>query len=570
MPRKWHQPVASKAASKDHQFLPVCRQDMVRRGWNELDVLLVSGDAYIDHPAFGVPLLGRLLEAHGYRVGIVAQPRWDCPDDIACLGRPRLFAGVSAGSLDSMLAHYTAFRKKRSDDAYTPGGKAGARPNRACLVYTNLVRQAFPGLPVVLGGIEASLRRSAHYDFWADRLRRSILFDAKADLLAYGMSEQAVLEIAARAKRGEEWDAIRGTCSIGSPPPDAKHLPSFEQIQAEPTLLLEATRAIEEHVHHGKQTLVQGHGQRHLIIHPPDPPLDTADLDRVYSLPFARHAHPSYTQPVPAEDMIRWSVTAVRGCGGGCTFCSLAMHQGRRLRSRSAESVLQEVRTLTKQPQWKGAISDIGGPTANLWGAACQADPGECDRPSCLFPKHCPHLKLAQTAYLDLLRAARNQPGVNHVRVGSGIRYDLALEDPAFCAGLTTEFVGGQLKLAPEHSVDHVLRLMRKTDFTLFDHFRKLFAQANRKAGKEQYIVPYVMSAFPGCRMEDMRSLANWFRQQGWRPQQVQCFVPTPGTVATAMFYSGCAPDGSAIHVARTDHEREQQHALLMPRSKRK
>ena len=568
MHRNRRQPLDAKTSSQDNLFLPVCRQDMARREWDELDILLVSGDAYIDHPSFGVPLLGRLLEAHGYRVGIVAQPRWDSPGEITRLGRPRLFAGVSAGSLDSMLAHYTAFRKKRHDDAYTPGGKAGARPNRACIVYANLVRQAFPGLPVVLGGIEASLRRAAHYDFWTDRLRRSILFDAKANLIAYGMSEQTILEIAATAKQGEPLDAIQGTCSIGPLPPDARLLPSFEKIQADPRLLLKATRAIEEHVHHGKETLAQAHGKRHLIIHPPSPPLDTAGLDRVYALPFTRRAHPSYAQPVPAEEMIRWSVTAVRGCGGGCTFCSLAVHQGRRLRSRSAESVLEEIRTLTELPQWKGTVSDIGGPTANLWGAACQADPSECSRPSCLFPKRCPHLKLAQKAYLNLLREARNQRGVNHVRVGSGIRYDLALEDPAFCEGLTAEFVGGQLKLAPEHSVDHVLRLMRKTDFALFEQFRKLFSQANRKAGKEQYIIPYVISAFPGCRMEDMMALANWFRRQGWRPQQVQCFVPTPGTVATAMFYSECAPDGKTIHVAKTDREREKQHALLMPRSK--
>ncbi|MBT4822858.1 MAG: YgiQ family radical SAM protein, partial [Lentisphaerae bacterium] len=413
-------------------------------------------------------------------------------------------------------------------------------------------------------------RRAAHYDFWTDRLRRSILLDAKADLIAYGMSEQTIMTIADRVRNGEPLEAIPGTCGLGTPPADARALPSFEEIQTTPECLLGASQAIEEQVHHGVGTLVQAHGTRHLVINPPAPLLDTAALDDVYDLPFTRRTHPSYALPVPAEEMIRWSITAVRGCGGGCTFCALALHQGRRVRSRSSQSVLKEVRALTKHPQWKGAISDIGGPTANLWGATCDIAPTDCHRPSCLFPSRCRHLRLSQKDYLSLLRQAKSQPGVKHVRVGSGIRFDLAIEDPAFCDGLTAEFVGGQLKLAPEHSVAHVLRLMRKTDFTLFERFRKLFTSANRRAAKEQYIVPYVMSAFPGCRVEDMKALATWFRQQGWRPQQVQCFVPTPGTIATAMFYSEHAPDGTSIHVARTDREREKQHALLIPRAKRR
>ncbi len=548
-------------------FLPVSRADMDHRGWDRLDVLLVSGDAYVDHPAFGVPLLARLLDAHGFRVGIVAQPRWDVPDDFARLGRPRLFCGISAGSLDSMLAHYTAFRKKRGEDACTPGGKPGARPNRAAIVYSHLARRAFPGLPLVLGGIEASLRRAVHYDFWSDHLRRGILFDAKGDLLVTGMGERAVLEIARRLRDGREPESIPGTAVIrNTVPAGARPLPSLADIRAEPRRLLTATLALEEQVHRGSDVLVQAHGSRSLVLHPPAPPLEAGELERLYELPFTRQAHPDYPEPVPALDMIRWSITALRGCGGGCTFCSLALHQGRHIRSRSRASVLREVKTLTRMPGWKGSVSDIGGPTANLWGASCERDEGACGRTSCLFPRRCPNLHLRQDAYLALLRAARKLPGVKHVRMGSGIRHDIAIEDPEFCRGLIGEFTGGQLKVAPEHSAEQVLKLMRKTDFSLFQRFRQLFAAATREAAKEQYIVPYIMTAFPGCRKTDMRALAAWFREQGWRPRQVQCFVPTPGTVATAMFYGGCDLKGDPIHVARTDRERLDQHSLLVPR----
>ena len=549
-------------------WLPTTREEMAARGWDGLDILLVTGDAYVDHPSFGVPLLGRVLEAQGYRVGIVAQPRWDSPDDIARLGRPRLFCGVAAGCLDSMLAHYTAFRKKRRDDAYTPGGKAGARPNRACIVYANLVRQAFPGLPLVLGGIEASLRRAAHYDFWSNSIRRSLLFDAKADLLLYGMGERSIVEVADRLRDGRPLAGIRGSAWIADADTEGTPLPSCEKIQETPHNLLTATLALEQHVQRAEGVLLQAHGKRLLAIAPPAIPLSTAELDAVYELPFARAPHPSYDQPIPAFDMVRWSIAAVRGCGGGCSFCSLALHQGRRLRSRSADSILREVRELATCPDWRGAISDVGGPTANLWGAHCAADPSTCRRTSCLVPHLCPHLKTSQRSYLNLLRRLSREAGVKHVRVASGIRFDVALKEPEFAVGLAREFVGGQLKLAPEHSVPHVLELMRKTDFAQFDRFLKLFERTNRETGKEQYVIPYVMSAFPGCTMADMQSLRDWFRQRGWSPQQVQCFVPTPGTVATAMYYAGCDPAGDPIHVARTDREREDQHAVLVGRGK--
>ncbi|HEO71923.1 MAG TPA: YgiQ family radical SAM protein, partial [Candidatus Hydrogenedentes bacterium] len=393
------------------------REEMARRGWDALDVLLVTGDAYVDHPSFGTAMLGRWLEANGYRVGIVAQPRWDTPSEVLELGRPKLFAGVTAGALDSMLAHYTAFRKKRSDDAYTPGGRAGARPNRATIVYTNLVRQAFPGLPVVIGGIEASLRRATHYDFWTDKVRRSILLDSKADLLIYGMAERAIIETARRleATSGDEIHAealwgIPGTafaasslsraCEAPDGPPDTDVvvLPSHEAIAADPKELMTATLAIERQVRQAAQWAVQANGARQVVFTPPARPLDTAELDALYALPFTRRAHPSYTEPIPAADMIQFSITSHRGCAAGCTFCSIAMHQGRRLRSRSAESLEREVLTLTRHPDWAGSISDVGGPTANMWGARCRANPEACQREDCLWPDICAHFEMDEAA----------------------------------------------------------------------------------------------------------------------------------------------------------------------------
>jgi len=548
-------------------FLPTTVAEMTALGWSELDILLVSGDAYVDHPSFGIPLLGRLLLKAGYRVGIIAQPRWESPEDIRRLGRPRLFCGIGAGCLDSMLSHYTAFRKIRRDDAYTPGGVSGARPNRASIVYTNLVRAAFPGLFVVLGGIEASLRRAAHYDFWSDSLRRSLLFDSKADLLMYGMGERGIIELARRLTAGEDVAGIAGTAYISKEPGDAELLPSYDAMQSEKTLLLTATLAIEAQVHRGTGRLAQDHGGRYVVIEPPAAPLSESEMDELYSLPFTRAAHPSYREPIPALEMVRWSVTAVRGCGGGCSFCSLALHQGRRLSSRSAASIIREVTAMTVQAGWSGTVSDIGGPTANLWQGACAIDAKGCRRASCLAPALCPHLRLHQREYLSLLRDVRALPGVRHVGIGSGIRYDAALSDPAFVDGLIGEFVSGHLKLAPEHTVAHVLAAMRKSDFRLFERFCDIFTARSKALGKEQYIVPYIISAFPGCTMDDMRQLAAWFQRQGWRPQQVQCFIPTPGTVATAMYYAGCDLAGRPLYVARSDREREDQHAVLFPRA---
>ena len=575
------------------RFLPMSRAEMQALGWKELDVLLVNGDAYVDHPAFGPVLLGRWLVAHGFRVGIVAQPRWQSPDDLLAMGRPRLFVGVSAGALDSMLAHYTAFRKKRHDDAYTPGGKAGARPNRACLVYANLARQAFPGLPVILGGIEASLRRTTHYDFWTDSLRRSILLDAKADLLIYGMGELAMLECARRLAEGKSLHGIDGTAWLArvdehNVPVDLPEewldlprmqLPSHEAVQAEATELLRLTQMLEQQVHRQNAWAQQMVGDRALVLAPPARPLTTEEMDQIYALPYARSAHPRYREPIPADEMLRTSITSHRGCGGGCSFCSLALHQGRRISSRSQGSILAEARKLVAQSRrGQVAISDVGGPTANMWQAHCalddataaKAEPGarpssRCRRSSCCYPTVCKSFITPQMQHVGLLREVAALPGVRQVRVASGVRADLALNDPEALAAYTGEFTGGQLKVAPEHCAARVLDLMRKPGMEVFEAFLQSFVEQSRLAGREQYVVPYMMSAFPGCTDEDMHELARWLQQRHWSPQQTQCFIPTPGSIATAMYYCGRNEDGEEIYVARSDADRLRQHRILMP-----
>ena len=575
------------------RFLPMSRAEMQALGWKELDVLLVNGDAYVDHPAFGPVLLGRWLVTHGFRVGIVAQPRWQSPDDLLVMGRPRLFVGVSAGALDSMLAHYTAFRKKRHDDAYTPGGKAGARPNRACLVYANLARQAFPGLPVILGGIEASLRRTTHYDFWTDSLRRSILLDAKADLLIYGMGELAMLECARRLAEGKSLHGIDGTAWLAkvdenNVPVDLPEewldlprmqLPSHEAVQAEATELLRLTQMLEQQVHRQNAWAQQMVGDRALVLAPPARPLTTEEMDKIYALPYARAAHPRYREPIPADEMLRTSITSHRGCGGGCSFCSLALHQGRRISSRSQESILAEARKLVAQSRrGQVAISDVGGPTANMWQAHCalddatsaKAEPGarpssRCRRSSCCYPTVCKSFITPQMQHVGLLREVAALPGVRQVRVASGVRADLALNDPEALAAYTGEFTGGQLKVAPEHCAARVLDLMRKPGMEVFEAFLQSFVEQSRLAGREQYVVPYMMSAFPGCTDEDMHELARWLQERHWSPQQTQCFIPTPGSIATAMYYCGRNEDGEEIYVARSDADRLRQHRILMP-----
>ncbi len=547
------------------------RREMEKLGWEELDVLLVSGDAYVDHPSFGAALLGRWLVMHGFRTGIVAQPRWTTPDDLQAMGRPRLMAGVTAGSLDSMLAHYTAFRKKRSDDAYTPGGAAGARPNRACLVYAGIVKQAFPKLPIVLGGIEASLRRITHYDFWTDKLRRSILLDAKVDLLLYGMAERGIVAAAERlaaslppgaadvpgaAYFGDLADLPAGAAII--------ELPSHEDMLAEPKALMTAALAMEQHVHQATAYAVQRVEGRRLILTPPRP-LETPEMDELYALPFTREPHPAYKgKPIPAADMIRFSINSHRGCGGGCSFCTLAVHQGRTIRSRSAASVLGEAGAMTRHKRFTGSISDVGGPTANMWGGVCRGQTARCRRSSCLYPEICPQFAVDPMRQIDLLHKVRQVAGVKHVRVASGIRHDLAMKDARYIRELVRDFVGGQLKIAPEHLADEVLRLMRKPSVKAFEQFLDIFEKECLAAGKPQFVVPYLISAFPGCTAQHMKQLAQWLARRGWRPEQVQCFIPLPGTVAAAMYYAGIDPEGKPIPVARSDAERLEMHYTLL------
>ena len=550
---------------------PLTRAEMDRLGWDELDVLLISGDAYIDHPAFGSALLARWLTAYGFRVGVIAQPDWKSTEAVAALGRPRLLAGVTAGAMDSMLAHYTAFRNKRPGDAYTPGGRLGGRPNRAVLVYTNLVKRAFPGLPVVLGGIEASLRRVSHYDFWSDSIRRSILLDAKADLILYGMAERALIQLCRRLAQGRGLAGLAGSVFVGGRadlPTGAEtvHLPSHEEITADPFKLVELTLAQERQVHQGHAWAIQESGDRSIVVAPPAEPLSTAELDALYDLPFTRQAHPVYDRPIPAVEMIGHSVTSHRGCGGGCSFCSLALHQGRRIRSRSAGSIRREVEAMIGQDWWTGSLSDVGGPSANMWRAGCTADPGRCDRVSCLWPKICPNFRSDQAGYVNLLQTLADLPGVKHVRAASGIRHDLALAEPEATAKLITDFVGGQLKIAPEHISPQVLQLMRKPKQEVFDRFVDFFQDVSRRVGKEQYLIPYLMSAAPGCDDRAMAELAAYLKKRNWRPRQVQCFVPTPGTLATAMYASGRDWQGKPIASARSDRDRRRLHGRLTPK----
>lgn len=555
------------------------RKEMDSLGWDEIDILLVTGDGYVDHPSFGAALLGRWLVHHGYRVGMAAQPRWDRPDDVTHMGRPTLFAGVTAGSLDSMLAHYTAFRKKRSDDAYTPGGKAGSRPNRACIAYTNVVQRAFPGLPVMLGGIEASLRRISHYDFWSDSVRKSVLLDSKAMTITYGMAENSIIALADVIRESEDRSikalrpklvSIPGLVVAGArkdipEDTDVLELPSHEEILADPQALIKATTLLEQQVHQNKQTAIQECGGRVVIITPPGEPLQTEGLDELAGLPFSRLPHPSYKERIPAADMIQTSVTTHRGCAGGCSFCTLALHQGRQIRSRSIGSILDEVERITEVKGWTGSISDVGGPSANMWGAFCASDQSKCTRASCMTPAICKHYKVTQKDFVNLLRSVSDIQSVKHVRVASGWRIDLGLQDMGSLSCLIREFVGGQAKVAPEHQVDHVLKHMRKPKFAAFEKFLDLFDKESKKAGKKQYVIPYLMSAFPGCTDDDMRSLGDWLRSQGWKPEQVQCFIPLPGTAAAAMFHAGTDLKGNPIYVAKTDAERLRQHGILMP-----
>ncbi|WP_316347241.1 YgiQ family radical SAM protein [Desulfuromonas acetoxidans] len=550
------------------RFIPTSRAEMDARGWQELDVLFVSGDAYVDHPAFGVPLLARWLESLGYRVGIVAQPDWRRADDFLVMGRPRLCVAISSGAMDSMVNHYTAARKKRRDDAYTPGGQSGARPNRAIIAYTAAVKGALKGVPVIIGGIEASLRRMAHYDYWSDQVRRSVLIDSKADLLVYGMGETALAEIVRHLDDGEPvsaLNAIRGTAWVtNSPPADAVCLPDYEMVEQDVAAYAKAF-ALSEQM--GQKTQAQAHGSRWVVVNPPTVALEEAQLDALYALPFARRPHFSYRQSIPAFEQIRWSVTSHRGCQGGCAFCAIARHQGRRVQSRSQSSVVEEVRQLSCDEDFRGTITDVGGPTANMYGIEVE-DGGKCarcQRISCLFPQICSNLQVRNGRAARLLRRVREIKGVKHVFVASGVRYDLLEQQGDYLKGLLEHHVGGLLKVAPEALSDPLLKVMRKPAAQAFGRFVEAFRADSRRRGKRRGIVPYLMAGHPGSTLNDMIDTALFLKRYHLRVEQVQEFTPTPGTLATCMYHTGIDPfSGQSVEICRSEKQRRWQKALLL------
>lgn len=554
------------------QPLPTTLEEARQRGWGQLDVVLVSGDAYVDHPAFGVPLLARWLEAHGFRVGILPQPDWRSKEPFMALGRPRLFFGVSAGAMDSMVAHYTPQKKLRHDDAYTPGGRHGARPNRASISYTSRLKEAYKDVPVVLGGIEASLRRLVHYDFWEDKLRRSLLLDAKADLLIYGMGEQPLLELAQRLRAGEPCEAIRdirGTCHLArQSPDDALLLPSWEEQSADRQAFARAAHLLEQEQNpYCGRVVAQAHGDRVVVCNPPSLPLSTQQLDAVYALPFSREPHSRYSESIPAFDQIKCSITTHRGCFGGCSFCAIASHQGKFIQSRSLASVKKEVEQLSKKRWFKGQISDLGGPTANMYALFCgAADSGKsCRRPSCLHPTICQKLCCDATQSVALLRQVRALQGVRQVVVSSGVRHDLLERQPEYFRELVAHHVGGLLKVAPEHLSSTVTALMRKPDGSVFERFLARFREETTRVGKRQAVVPYLMAGHPGSTLDSMVDLAIAMQRLRLQVEQVQEFTPTPGTLASCMYATERDPvSGRSVTVVRTDRDRRLQKSLVL------
>ena len=594
-------------------FLPTSREEMTRLGWERCDVVLVTGDAYVDHPSFGMALVGRLLEGQGFRVGILAQPAWDSKEPFMALGRPNLYFGVTGGNMDSMVNRYTSDRRLRSDDAYTPGGEGGRRPDRAVLVYSQRCREAYKDVPVVIGGIEASLRRIAHYDYWSEKVRRSVLFDAKADLLLFGNAERALVELTWRLADGEPIESIRdlrGTAfavksvgpewrvldsttvdtpgpvdAIASPyqevvPGDVEacgdagsgagavgaarpaklvefvpkvarnaviRLPSFEDVASDPVLYAHASRVLHREANpHNARALVQRHGDRELFVNPPPVPLTTPEMDWVYERPFSRVPHPRYgAAKIPAYEMIRFSVTIQRGCFGGCSFCSITEHEGRIIQNRSEESILKEVEALRDGlPGFTGVVSDLGGPTANMYRIACKSREIEaaCRKPSCVYPGVCENLQTDHSALIELYRKARKIPGIKKILIASGVRYDLAIKDPRYVEELVTHHVGGYLKIAPEAFSEGPLSKMMKPGMGAYYEFKRLFELYSKKAGKKQYLIPYFIAAHPGTTDEDMLELALWLKQNGFKADQVQTFLPSPMATATAMYHSGKNP----------------------------
>ncbi len=573
---------ASAARSRD-EFLPMSRRDIEARGWDQPDVVFVTGDAYVDHPSFAMAILGRWLEAHGFRVALLSQPDWQSAGPWRDLGRPRLFYAVSAGNMDSMVNHYTANKKRRNADAYSPGGEIGRRPDRPTAVYAQRCREAFKGVPVISGGVEASLRRIAHYDYWSDRVWPSSLVTSKADLLGYGMGEAILLEAAQRLARNEDVTSLRTMRGVayllgknetlpemgfgGVLDDSTIELPAFEEVKNDPRAFAEMTRQFHHETNPSNaRRLVQRHGDRLLVVNPPAHALGEAQMDQIHGLPYTRDPHPDYAAPPPAWETIKDSVQIMRGCFGGCTFCSITMHQGRAIQSRSPDSILKEVEALAGRPDFKGSISDLGGPTANMYRMRCSKPAAEriCRRLSCIHPKVCKLLCTDHAPTLDLMRRTRRVERVKRVHIASGIRMDLAANEPEYLDELATHHVGGHLKVAPEHVNDRVLELMKKPGKKSFEVFAERFGRASMQAGKEQYLVPYFISSHPGSGVEEMIELAIFLKQQGYRPRQVQDFIPAPMDLATCMYWTGFDPmTMKPVDTAKRSKDRNVQRALL-------
>jgi len=566
-----------------NDFLPVSKKDMDKRGWDCLDFLYIVGDAYVDHPSFGHAIISRVLEKHGYKVGIIALPDWRKKDDFLRMGRPRLGVLVSAGNIDSMVNHYTAGKKRRSDDVYAPGNKAGQRPDRAVIVYCNRIREVFGDIPVLIGGVEASLRRFAHYDYWDDKVRRSVLFDSRADILMYGMGEKQIVILADRLNGGESVKTITdvpGTCVIAGEDEiwNIKNpviIPSYEECVEDKRKYAESCRVqyYEQNPFIGKM-VIQKHNNRYLVQNPPMPPLNTKELDEVYSLPYMKNYHPMYEKDggIEAVKEVKFSLASSRGCYGGCNFCALAFHQGRIVTSRSHESLVNEAEKMVHDPDFKGYIHDVGGPTANFRFPACkkQLKYGACKDKQCLFPTVCKNMEVSHTEYLELLRKLRAVDGVKKVFIRSGIRFDYLMADKndEFFNELCKYHISGQLKVAPEHISDNVLKHMGKPSNDVFNRFADKFYKINEKIGKKQYLVPYLMSSHPGSTLNDAIELALYLKKHKINPQQVQDFYPTPGTISTCMFYTGIDPiTMENVYVPKTPKEKAMQRALLQYRN---
>ena len=570
-------PILDAPAAGPSNPLPMTRADMDRRGWDSVDVVLVSGDAYVDHPSFANALIGRLLEAAGYRVAILSQPDWRTCDAWRVFGRPRLFFGISAGNMDSMINHYTANKKVRNDDAYSPNGEIGRRPDRATLAYCQRSREAFPGVPVVAGGVEASLRRIAHYDYWSDTVRRSILLDSKADLVVFGMGERTVLDVARGLADGRPVAELRNLRGVAyrlgaseAPPDDEStlELPDYDAVKRDPLAFCEMTRIshLETNPYNAKR-LVQRYGRESVVVNPPALPLSQQEMDQVYSLPFTRRPHPSYGgAKVPAFEVVETSVQIMRGCFGGCTFCSITAHEGRIIQSRSEQSIVSEIRSMAAQPDFKGTVSDIGGPTANMYQMRCTRPDVEakCRRLSCVHPTICKLLGTDHGPLKHLMRSAREVEGVKRVLVASGVRMDLARRDPEYLAELAEHHVGGHLKVAPEHVDPEVLTLMKKPSADDFVAFDQAFRAASRRVGKKQYTVPYFIASHPGSGVEEMIELALFLKRNSYRPDQVQDFIPSPFDIAACMYHTGLDPmTKKPVTVTKGLRDRRMQRALL-------